>query len=126
MADRVRPMKMETSVRGTETDEFLTALDPKEDHVEARGLFVQNDTSDDEVVLITRDASSPDNMTFKDGVQTTPLTLTQLASGALPPATEVGQFLFSYNGSTFEIVKPLVSDCGFTITDDDGHMVVVE
>lgn len=48
------------------------------------------------------------------------------SGGALPSATEVGQFLYSYNGSTFEVVKPLVSDCGFTITDDDGHMVVVE
>lgn len=44
--------------------------------------------------------------------------------GGLPPATEVGQFLFSYNGTTFEIVKPIVTDDGFLVTDDDGHLVV--
>lgn len=46
--------------------------------------------------------------------------------GALPPATEVGQFLYSYNGSTFEIVKPIVSDQGFVITNDNGYILVTE
>ena len=44
----------------------------------------------------------------------------------LPPATEVGQMLYSYNGTTFEIVKPIVADDGIIITDDDGHIVVTE
>ena len=46
--------------------------------------------------------------------------------GALPAATEVGQMLYSYDGSTFEIVKPVVADDGFLVTDDDGHIVVTE
>lgn len=46
------------------------------------------------------------------------------SGGSFPSATEVGQFLFSYNGSTFEIVKPVVADDGFIVTDDDGHIVV--
>lgn len=46
--------------------------------------------------------------------------------GALPDATEVGQMLYSYNGTTFAIVKPVVADDGFVVTDDDGHIVVTE
>jgi hypothetical protein len=34
--------------------------------------------------------------------------------------------LFSFNGTTFEIVKPIVADDGFIVTDDDGHIVVTE
>ena len=96
MVDRVRPLKMETPTRGTETDEFLTALDPKEDHAEVRGLFVQNASSDDEAVHITRDTSSPDNLTFKDGVQTTPITLTELIGGEA--ATLLGKAVFKTDG----------------------------
>lgn len=77
MSDRVRPLKMETSLRGTELDEFPTALDPSEDHVEARGMFLQNDTSDDEVVGVSRDASN--NMTFDDTANS--VTLTDLVAG---------------------------------------------
>lgn len=115
---------MESPVTGTETDEFPTALDPNEDHVETRGVFLQNNLSTDEVVHVTRDSS--DRLTFADTENTTPVTLTQTLSGALPAATEVGQFLYSYDGSTFEIVKPVVTDDGFIVTDIDGHIVVVE
>lgn len=48
------------------------------------------------------------------------------SGGALPDATEVGQMLYSFNGSTFGIVKSVVSDDGFIVTDDDGHIVVTE
>lgn len=47
------------------------------------------------------------------------------ASGLFVP-TEVGQMIYSYNGMTFEIVKPMVSDKGFILTNDHGHTVVVE
>jgi len=39
---------------------------------------------------------------------------------------EVGQMIYSYDGSTFEIVEPLVSDKGFILTSNDGHALVVE
>lgn len=122
MADRVRPMKMETSTRGTETDEFLTALDPKEDHIEARGLFVQNDSSDDEDVHITRDASSPDNLTFKDEVITTPVTLSQLMNSA-PGAEPVGfldrddSTLSFVEGTRTFTISPAVSSFSFYVED---------
>ena len=46
--------------------------------------------------------------------------------GGLPNPTEVGQLLFSYDGSTLALVKPVVSDKGFTLTSDAGNMIVVE
>ena len=67
---------METSIRGTETDEFPIGLDVSEDHLEARGIFFQSDTSDDESVHITRDSS--DRMTVKDSEITSPTTLQEL------------------------------------------------
>lgn len=97
MADRVRPQKLEApATGGTELDEWPTAVDPSEDHIDARGYFVQNDSSDDEVCHITRDASSPDNLTFADGVQTTPVTLTDLLGGAA--AALLGKAIFKVDG----------------------------
>lgn len=61
--DRVRPLKLESSVRGTETDEFPTELDPSEDYIEVRGIVFQSDTSDDEVAYINR---STNELVFKD------------------------------------------------------------
>jgi len=50
------------------------------DAVDVRGLYVQNDTSNDTSVVITRDASG--NLTFTDPVLGLTKTLTQLAAGA--------------------------------------------
>lgn len=50
------------------------------DAVDVRGVYVQNDTSNDASVLITRDAS--DNLTFTDPVLGTSKTLTQLAAAS--------------------------------------------
>lgn len=46
------------------------------------------------------------------------------SGGALPPATEVGQILFSCDGLTFAPEKPLVSDSGLLLTNDEGAIVV--
>ncbi len=75
--DRVRVLKIETpSTGGTQTDVYPTDINPNEDAVDARGVAVQNDTSFDDAVLISRDAS--DNMTFLDGVVGSAKTLTEL------------------------------------------------
>lgn len=74
--DRVRALKMETDARGTQIDEFPTALDPGEDYLESRGVALQNDTSDDETVILTRDASN--RMTVKDAEITSATTIREL------------------------------------------------
>lgn len=127
MVDRVQPLKQESAAGGgTETDLFPTETDHNEDYLDARGVTLQNGTSDDEVVLIDRDAL--DRLTFRDGENTVPVPLTDLIGGGgtgLPDATEVGQFLFSYDGATFAICKPIVTNDGFIVTDQDGHQVVI-
>lgn len=79
MVDRVHPLKLEHPAYGTQTDFTPTELDPQEDHVDVRGAFFQNDTSDDETVHVTRDSSS--RMIFIDSENTTALTLTELGTG---------------------------------------------
>ena len=79
MVDRVKPLKLESpDTGGDETDEFPTSVDTNEDFIDCRGIALQSDVSDDEAVLVSRDASG--NLTLKDAV--TPLkTLAQLAAG---------------------------------------------
>jgi hypothetical protein len=67
MVDRVRPLKYEgTDTGGSQTDVWPTSTKINEDFLDSRGAVFQNDTSNDEDVRVSRDAS--DNMTFQDGV----------------------------------------------------------
>jgi hypothetical protein len=86
MVDRIKPLKIEgPGSGGTETDEFPTSMDKNEDFVDARGYCVQNDTSNDEDVRVSRDAS--DNLTFQDGVVSGVKTLSDLLAGGMSPDT---------------------------------------
>jgi hypothetical protein len=67
MADRVRALKRESAATGGDDAdelEYPTILEPNEDHLDARGLYLQNDSSADTAVNISRDASN--RMVFKD------------------------------------------------------------
>lgn len=77
--DRVKPLKLESpDSGGVETDDFPTSLDINEDFVDCRGVAIQNDTSNDDAVLVSRDEAG--NLTLKDAV-TSLKTLAQLAAG---------------------------------------------
>ena len=81
MADRCAPIKWESpSKGGTQTDTVPTEIDPNEDGLNARSLFLQNDSSADSTVEISRDASN--NLTIKDGVVSGTKTLTDLLAGS--------------------------------------------
>lgn len=81
MADRCAPIKWESpSKGGTQTDTVPTEIDPNEDGLNARSLFLQNDSSADSTVEISRDASN--NLTIKDGVVSGTKTLADLLSGS--------------------------------------------
>ena len=77
--DRVQPLKIESLTTGSDEDMFPTSLDKNEDYVEARGFAVQDAGSNDETTVIDRVGN---DLRFKDGNNATPLTLTELLSGA--------------------------------------------
>lgn len=78
--DKVRPLKIEKiSGGGSQDNLYPQDLDPNEDGVEARGIILQNDTSSDSAVELSRNASN--DMTFKDG-SNSEKTLTELLSGS--------------------------------------------
>jgi len=71
--DRVTPIKHESVASGgrVEDDELYVPLDPNQDAMSMRGIYLQNETSSpstsgDTAVFLTRDAAH--NMSFKDGV----------------------------------------------------------
>jgi len=77
--DRVRPMKIEKiSGGGSQDDIYPHDLDPNEDALDARGLVIQSDSSNDETVVVSRDESG--NMTFKDS-SNLEKTLTEVLGG---------------------------------------------
>lgn len=79
--DKVRPLKIESvSGGGSQDNIYPQDLDPNEDAVEVRGLYLQNDTSSDSNVEISRDASNA--MTFKDGVVAGTKTLQDLVTAS--------------------------------------------
>ena len=79
--DKIRPLKIEkVSGGGSQDNVYPQDLDPNEDGVDVRGIIIQNDTSDDTTVEISRDASN--NLTIKDGVVSGTKTLTDLLAGS--------------------------------------------
>ena len=83
MADRVRVQKREYGSKGGDPLDdvpFIDEIEPNEDGIDCRSVFLQNDTSEDSNVEVSRDSS--DNMTFKDGPNSSAVTLTNLLSGS--------------------------------------------
>jgi len=69
MVDRVKPLKMETSIDGTEEDVGYTELDPTEDYVAAKGLAFENSNTK------TIDTDAAGDIQFKDTTNPTGRTL---------------------------------------------------
>lgn len=77
--DRVKPLKLESAdTGGTQDDAFPTSVNQYQDYVEARGLVLADATRSDETTVIARENA---DMLFKDGNNTTYVTLTQLLGG---------------------------------------------
>src|SRR3972149_9602451 len=80
--DKVKPLKLESSdTGGTEGDEFPSSLDPAEDHVECRGVVLDDATHQDESTVLTREG---DDMLFRDGNNPDYVTLTELLDAGTP------------------------------------------
>lgn len=107
--DRVRSLKIEKpSTGGTQTDIYPSTVNTNEDALDVRGLVIQNDTSDDENVIISRDAS--DNMTFKDGVVSGEQTLSDLLEG----------------GDDDQVKDNVPDGETFTVKDEHQHIIYNE
>lgn len=77
--DKIHPLKMESIASGGDSeDDYPTSADSNKDYVDVRGVVIQNDTSNDDTVVVGRDVSN--NLTFQDGI-TGAKTLAQLAAG---------------------------------------------
>jgi len=84
VAEHVRVAKREYQDLGGDPNDatsYIDEINPHEDHIDARGVFLQPDSpsSPDEIVHWTRDGSG--RMTFKDSENTSPLSLSTLATG---------------------------------------------
>ena len=81
MVDLVYPLQLETTDDGTQLDLYPHELDPNEDAVAVRGVYIQNDTSDDLVAFLSRDASN--RMTVQDTEISSPTTIRELRTAQL-------------------------------------------
>jgi len=83
VTEHVQVQKKEYAARGGDAADdtpFVDDIDFNEDHIDVRGVFLQGDSGQDEVVHLDRDSSG--RATFKDSENTTPVTLTALVAGA--------------------------------------------
>jgi hypothetical protein len=127
--DRVQIAKQERAATGgnpADDDDMLYAtLNPVEDAPDMAGIYFQEDvgsgvSSADTQVAIFRD---DDDLQFCDVANSTPVTLSDLLQGNLPPATQVGQVLYSVDGLTFTVQQPLTSKQGWLV-NNDGELLV--
>jgi hypothetical protein len=80
MIDRTRAIKWEDPAHGgTEEDLTPSEIDVHEDFLDCRGVTIQSDTSNDDVVRVSRDADN--NLTFQDVEVSEPMSLAALAHG---------------------------------------------
>lgn len=94
------------------------------DAVDVRGVYVQNDTSNDAAVLVDRDAS--DNLTFTDPVAGTK-TLAQLAAGGggtvYAPQSISSDTTVTANCTWFQHDVTIASGINLTVADGADLMV---
>jgi hypothetical protein len=100
MTDRVRSIKWESPEHGgTQTDQTPTEIDVGEDFLDCRGVTIQDDTSDDEVVRISRDVSG--NLDFTDPVYGATITLSELATAGATSIIEARGILTRDGGIVY-------------------------
>lgn len=118
MVDRVRPLKMEdTATGGTEVDPFPAETEPHEDFLDCRGVAIQNDSSDDEDVRLSRDANG--EMDFRDQLLADVL-LTELLSFHRVPAGRERVIRADFD----HVVEDMTVEDGGTLTVEDGGRLI--
>lgn len=109
MVDKVKPLKTENSVDGTEDDVNYTELDPTEDYVAAKGIALENSNSR----LIDLDVEG--NIQFKDASHTSPVSLKSITDKPSDMSEPTGfvnrtDSVMSFNASTRTLsISPAVT-----------------
>jgi len=104
MVDRVQALVWESPGKGGTQNEIVPKeINPNEDALDARGLFLQDASSADNTVSVQRDPSG--NMKFQDGQNPSGYSLTQLAEGS-------------------SINDMLVNQYGDVLSNQDGNVLL--
>jgi hypothetical protein len=105
MVDRVQVIKWESpSQGGTQEDTVPSEINPNEDGLSARAYFVQDDSSADNTVGISRDSAG--NLLLFDPLSGGTYTLGELLGGG------------------FDVNKILVNQDGAVLTNQDGNVLM--
>lgn len=129
--DRVQLQKYETAASGGDAaDEaaaegFNTPLDADEDAPDVAGIYYQESPAvRDKTVTTYREGGQ---LYLEDALNSgiNRKSLAQLSSGALPPATAIGQMVISTDGALLTVQAIAVSDLGEIAVDDNGIIGVV-
>jgi hypothetical protein len=121
MADKVQVIKWESvSKGGTQEDMVPTEIDPNEDALDARGMYVQNDSSDDKVVYTTRD--SDNNLVMKDDFVSLARVLAELLGFTKVPDTVERIILTDYDHT---VGRMTIEDGGELTLQDNSSLILV-
>lgn len=91
MADKVKPLKMETSIDGTQNDMFPTEANPSQDYLSAKGVAFENS----DTRLIDLDGSG--NIQILDATETTAIQLHKFRDAAFNTFDNTGTTLVATN-----------------------------
>lgn len=112
--DFSRTRQEEVHTRGAAIDDSLAPQDHDANAVDLAGTL---DHVCSQFVKLTGENA------WEDPPAATIKALADAAVGVLPPATDLGQVLFSVDGKTFEPRLPVTTDEGWLV-NDEGHLLV--
>lgn len=101
--DKVQVLKRESAAlggSGADDVDYLTPINPQQDAIETCGIYLQDASNRDSGCYVER---AGNNMRFRDGNNTTPVTLTALLGGASGSNHVVAEF--KLNGKITTLTK---------------------
>ena len=105
---------------GTQEDTVPTEINPNEDSLDTRGVYVQNDSSNDKEVYVTRDAS--DNLVLMDDFLNAERVLAELMGFTNVPANIERIILTNYDHTVGHMD---IQDDGTLTIQDGGSLILV-
>ena len=110
--DRVQVQKEETTAGGGDPFDVgpyggPVPIEPQQDAIESAGIYLQDSVDRDEEVYVCRDQGK---LCFRDTENTTPISLTDINTGALPAPISPCALLYSIDGVMWSQIVPLVGN----------------